>query len=119
MKKIFLAVVVLLFLTEIPFADESRDWTGASGSPDIAYRWQELDNSYACFLEYRDLQQGTGYTTFDSAVDYRSTTLDRDNRPIQKTDNEHITTAPNRTATARIPNCVGVLQATVSLVQRH
>jgi hypothetical protein len=120
MKKTFFAVtVLLLFLSEVPFADDSKDWSAAAGSPDILYRWQEFDNSYACFIEYRDQLQGPGYTSFDSAVDYRSTDLDQNNRPKPKTDNEHITTAPNRTASARIPNCVGVMQATVSLVQRQ
>jgi hypothetical protein len=120
MKKALFTIVLFLFLTAAPFADESRDWAATSGDPAIVYRWQEFDNSYACFLEYRDQQQGTGYTTFDAVVDYRSTDLDpTNNRPIPKTDNEHITTAPNRTASARIANCVGVLQATVSLVQRH
>jgi len=120
MKKTLLAVTALvLLLTGTQFADDSKDWTASSGSPDILYRWQEFDNSYACFLEFRDQQQGTGYTTFDAAVDYRSTDLDQDNRPKLKTDNQHIVTAPNRTATSRIPNCVGVIQATVTLLQRH
>jgi len=120
MKKTLLAVAgLVLLLTGTQFADDSKDWTASSGSPDILYRWQEFDNSYACFLEFRDQQQGTGYTTFDAAVDYRSTDLDQDKRPIAKTDNEHIVTAPNRTATSRIPNCVGVIQATVTLIQRH
>jgi hypothetical protein len=63
---------LVLLLSGTQFADESTDWAGTATNPEIQYRTQVYENSKACYLEFRDQQQGSGPTTFDAEVDYKS-----------------------------------------------
>jgi hypothetical protein len=113
------AVVSALFLAGTLCGQQQSDWVPASNNPDILYRDQVFDRATACYLEFRDKKQGTGYTTFDVAVDYNSTDLNSDGKPMMKTDSEHIVTAPSHAGTSRISNCSALVAARVSSVQRH
>jgi hypothetical protein len=113
------AVVSTLFLAGMLCGQQQTDWVSASNNPDILYRDQVFDRAKACYIEFRDQKQGTGYTTFDVAVDYNSTDLNSDGKPMMKTDSEHIVTTPSHTGTSRISNCSALVAARVSLVQRH
>jgi hypothetical protein len=113
------AVVVSMLLAGATVAQQKDDWVRASNNPDILYRVQIYDRMKACYMEFRDQKQGTGNTTFDAAVDYNSTDLNADGHPTLKTDSEHIVTIPNRPGSSRIPNCFSVVEARVSVVQRH
>jgi hypothetical protein len=113
------AAMFALLLVVALSGQQQSDWTSASNDPDIQYRVQAFDTSKACELEYRDRKQKTGYTTFDVNVDYKSTELDSDNHPKTKTETEHITTAPSHTGSSRISECIAVVEARVSFVQRH
>jgi hypothetical protein len=117
MRRVY-AVVPALVLTAALLGQQT-DWLPASNNPDIRYRDQVFDRAKACDLEFRDLKQGPGYTTFDAAVDYNSTDLNSDGKPILKTDGEHIVTSTTHNGSARIPNCSAVVEARVSFVQRH
>jgi hypothetical protein len=119
MRKVYAVVVSILLLAGTPLGQLQTDWIKASNNPDIQYRVQALDQMKACYLEFRDQKQGAGYTTFDAAMDYNSTDLNSDGKPVMKTDTEHIVTAPTHTGSSRIPNCVAVVDARVSFVQRH
>jgi hypothetical protein len=112
-------MVSMLLWAGALLGQQKTDWVAASNDPDIKYRVLILEQTKACDLEYRDQKQGTGYTTFDAAVDYNSTDLDPQGRAIVKTDSEHIVTAPNHAGTSRIPNCTAVVEARVSFVQRQ
>ncbi len=119
MKKAHAVVVSMLLLVAMLPSQQQSDWTGASNNPEIQYRVQVFETSQACDLEYRDRKQGTGYTTFDVNVDYKSTELGPDNHPKTKTETEHITTAPSHTGSSRISECIAVVEARVNFVQRH
>jgi hypothetical protein len=108
----------VLLLTGTLFADQRSDWTSTATNPEIQYRVQVFDNARACYLEFRDQKQGPGYTTFDAAVDYKSTDLDPDGHPTVKTDSEHIVTGRTNNGNSRISNCFAVVSVRVSLVQR-
>jgi hypothetical protein len=119
MKKLYAVVVsMLLFAGSLP-GQQWTDWINAANSPDIQYRVEVFDRAKACDLEYRDQKQGTGYTTFDVDVDYKSAELNSDKRPTTKTDSEHIVTAPSHTGSSRISDCSAIVEARVSFVQRH
>jgi hypothetical protein len=111
--------VVVLLLSGIQFADQTTDWASTLTNPEIQYRSQVFDNSQACYLEFRDQKQGSGYTTFDAAVDYKSTELAPDGKPIVKTDSEHIVTSRAQTGSSRISNCSGAVAVRLNYVQRH
>lgn len=100
---------------------QQTDWTNASNNPDIQYRSQVFDRAKACYLEFRDQKQEAGYTTFDVAVDYKSTDSNPadEDKETTKTDSEHIVTAPTHTGSSRISDCSGVVEARVSVLQRH
>lgn len=120
MSKTFGAVFLsLLVFAGALFGQTWSDWSGATKNADIKYRSQVFDNAKACYLEFRDEQQGRGNTTFDVDVDFKSTDLNANEEPIQKTDTEHIVTTPGRVGTSRISNCSAVTGARASLVQRH
>jgi hypothetical protein len=120
MTKKFCAKVAVMCLSALALSGQQQtDWMGTSNDPDIQYRVQVFEGSKACDLEYRDRKQGTGYTTFDVNVDYKSTELDSDNHPKTKTETEHIVTAPTHTGSSRISECMAVVEARVSFVQRH
>jgi hypothetical protein len=118
MRKADAAVVSMLLLAGTTLGQQQTDWIKMSNNADIQYRVQVLDQAKACYLGFRDEKQGTGYTTFDAAVDYNSTDLNPDGKPTMKTDTEHIVTAPTHTGSSRIPNCSAVVDARVSFVQR-
>lgn len=111
-------VAALLLAAGVP-AQQQTGWMSTKNDADIQYRVQVFERSRACDMEYRDQKQGTGYTTFDVNVDFKSTETTPDNTPKVKTDTEHIVTAPERTATARIFECTSVVEVRVSLVQRQ
>jgi len=113
------AVGSVLLVAGTLFGQPQTEWVRASNNSDIQYRSQAFERAKACYLEFRDLKQGTGYTTFDVDVDYISTDLNSEGKAPTKTDTEHIVTAPNRTGTSRISNCSAVITAHVSFVQRH
>jgi len=119
MRKVYAVVVSMVLSAGTLCGQQQTDWTPASNNPDIQYRVQILDRTKACYLEFRDQKQGTGYTTFDVAVEYNSTDLESDGQPTIKTDTEHIVTAPTHTGSSRISNCSAVVKARVSFVQRH
>jgi hypothetical protein len=91
-------------------------------------------NSKLCDLEFKDENQGDGYSTFDAAVDYQTTTTDSNNAPsgntpnnskapnttrITKTDTAHVVTTRNHNGVAQVPNCFGVSEVRISFVQRQ
>jgi hypothetical protein len=117
--KVYFFFVSMLLLAGILAGQQQTGWTNAANNPDIQYRVQVFDRSKACYLEYRDQKQGTGYTTFDVAVDYKSTDLNSANEAPVKTDSEHIVTAPTHAGTSRISDCSAVVEARVSFVQRR
>jgi hypothetical protein len=119
MRKVYAVVVSMLLLTGAPFGQQTTNWVRSKNNPDIQYRAQVLDQMKACYLEFRDQKQGSGYTTFDAAVDYNSPDLNSDGKPTMKTDTEHIATTPTHTGSSRISNCSAVTEARVSFVQRH
>lgn len=119
MKRELLAVTALLFLLcGTQFADQRTDWAGTSTNPEIQYRAQAYSNSKACYLEFRDQQQGSGPTTFDAEVSYRSTEVDSHGDPVTKIDRENIVTTATHNGSARISNCWGVIGIRLSFVQR-
>lgn len=120
MTKTPLAVATLvLLLSGTLFANEATNWAGTPTNPEIQYRSQVYDDAQACVLEFRDQDQGRGYTTFDAAVDYKSTEVNPEGQPITKTDRENIVTAPTHTGSSRISKCSGVIAVHVTFVQRH
>ena len=119
MSKPYAGVALVLVLAGTLASQQQTDWINAANNPDIQYRVQVFDRAKACDLEYRDQKQGTGYTTFDVNVEYKSTELNSDNQPKTKTETEHIVTAPGHTGSSRISECSAVVEARVSLVQRH
>ena len=120
MKQALCAVGVTLFLLGGNlWGQQWGNWTSASNNLNIAYRYRLLDNAKSCYLEYRDQNQGEGYTTFDAAVDYQSSNSNFDNARVTKTDSEHIVTSTNHKGSAQIPNCSGITDVRVSFVQRR
>ncbi len=119
MKKFQAAVMPLLLLPATLSAQLRTDWINTSNNPDIQYRAQVFEQSKACDLEYRDQKQGSGYTTFDVDVDYKSTDLDSAGQPRTKTDGEHIVTSPGHDGTARISGCSDIVGTRVSALRRH
>jgi hypothetical protein len=119
MKAIYAVAIAMLFLCGTLIGQQRTDWVNASNSPEIQYRSQILDQTKACYLEFRDQHQSEGYTSFDVAVDYKSTDLNSDHEAVVKTDSEHIVTASTHTGSSRISNCTGVLEARVNFVRRH
>jgi hypothetical protein len=119
MKTLYAAAAAMLLFAGTVLGQQRTEWIGASNNPDIQYRPQVFDQSKVCYLEFRDQQQGTGYTTFDVVVDYKSTESHPDKQPTMKTDSEHIVTAPAHTGSSRISDCSGVVEARVSFVRRH
>jgi hypothetical protein len=113
------AGAALLVMSVALLAQKQTDWAPTANNPDIQYRVQVFERSKACDLEYRDQKQGSGYTTFDVGVDYKSTELDSSNQPKTKSETHHIVTAPGHTASARIVECMAVVSARVSVVQRQ
>jgi len=109
----------MLLLSGTPFADESTDWAGTATNPEIQYRTQVYENSKACYLEFRDQQQGSGPTTFDAEVDYKSKVVEHPGEQVTKTDRENIVTTRAHTGSARISNCYGVTAVRLSFVQRQ
>jgi hypothetical protein len=112
------AMFMFLFAGNL-LSQQQTDWVNASNSPEIQYRPQVLDQSKACYLEFRDQHQGDGYTTFDASVDYKSTELNSEKEPVMKTDSEHIVTAPTHTGSSRISGCSGVMEVRVNFLRRH
>jgi len=119
MIKIVCAAAVSLVLSGTLFGDQQTDWFATSTNPEIQYRFQVFDNSKACYVEFRDQQQGSGPTTFDVAVDYTTADLNANKEAPTKTDTEHIVTTPTHAGSSRISNCSGVVAARASYVQRH
>lgn len=109
----------MLLLSGTQFADEYTDWAGTATNPEIQFRTQVYENSKACYLEFRDQQQGSGPTTFDAAVDYKSKDPQRNDELVDKTDRENIVTTRAHTGSARISNCYGVMAVRLSFVQRQ
>jgi hypothetical protein len=118
-KKLYAGAGLVLLLAGGLSAQQQTGWMNAANNADIQYRVQVFERSKACDMEYRDQKQGSGYTTFDINVNYKSTEMTSDNQPKVKTDTEHIVTAPEHTGTARIFQCSTVVEARVSFVQRH
>lgn len=118
MKALRSVGLFLILFTGILRGEVWSDWTSTATNPELVYRSQVSSNMRNCYLEFRDKNQGKGNTTFDVAVDYRSTVQDANGDLIMKTDTEHIVTTPTRTGTARIPDCLGVSEVRASFVQR-
>ena len=119
MTKQFLTLSAFILLVGgTLFADEYTDWAGTATNPEIQFRTQVYASSEACFLEFKDLQQGSGPTTFDAEVDYKSKDPDR-NEQVNKTDRENIVTTSGHNGNSRIGNCFGVIQIRLSVVERH
>jgi len=118
MKAVRNVVLTLIFLSGMLSGQAWSDWTSTSTYPELQYRSQALPNMRSCYLEFRDKNQGKGNTTFDVAVDYRSTALKENGDPSMKTDSEHIVTTHTHVGTARIPECLGVSEVRASFVQR-
>lgn len=118
-KRFCTAAVCLILLAGSLVGQQWTDWSPTSDSSGIQFRSQAFANAKACYIEFKDPQQGRGNTTFDAAVDYRSLDLNADNEPIAKTETEHIVVPPSRNGSARISNCSSVTDARVSLIQRH
>jgi hypothetical protein len=118
-RALYTMVAVICLLSGAFSAQQQTGWMSSKNNPDIQYRVQVFERSRACDMEYRDQKQGTGYTTFDVNVDFKSTEVTSDNQPKVKTDTEHIVTAPEHTGTARIFECTSVVEVRVSLVQRQ
>ncbi len=119
MKTLYAVVGCALLLAGTLIGQVWTEWKHASNNPDIQYRSQAFDESKACYLEFRDQQQGPGYTTFDAAADYKSTDLNAEKEPVVKTDTEHIVIAATHNGGSRISDCTGVVEIRVSFVQRH
>ena len=119
MRKFHALLAPLLLLPAALPAQRQTDWLNTANNADIQYRVQVFDQSKACDLEYRDQKQGSGYTTFDVDVDYKSTKLDSANQAPTQTDGEHIVTAPGHNGTARISECSAIVEARVSALRRH
>ena len=116
-KELFALAALLLLLCGTQFADERTDWAGTATNPEIEYRTQVYENSQACYLEFRDQQQGSGPTTFDAEVNYKSKDPERREEVI-KIDRENIVTTPTHTGSSRISNCFGIMAVRLSSVQR-
>lgn len=119
MRTVFAVVFTLFWAAALLGQDKQTDWIAASNNADVQYRVQVFSHAKACYLEFRDQKQGKGSTTFDVVVTYNSTDLTPDNKPIKKTENEHIVTVPTHTGTSRIPSCMAVVDATVDYLARH
>lgn len=117
-KELLIVSAVMFLLCGTQFADQRTDWANTATNPEIQYRTQVYSNSQACYLEFRDQQQGSGPTTFDAEVSYRSTELDKQGEPINKVDRENIVTTPTHLGSSRIANCTLVIGARLSFVQR-
>jgi hypothetical protein len=109
---------IVFLLSGALWAQQWRDWTGASNNYTILYRYRVL-NGKACDMEFKDENQGDSYTTFDAAVDYQSSASQYDNTRVLKTNNVHVVTALNHNGVAQVPNCFGVSEVRVSFVQRR
>jgi len=119
MKTIYAVAVQLLLCIATLLGQQRTDWINTSTDPTIQYRPQVFDQSKACYVEFRDQQQGPGPTTFDVAVDYKSLDLSPDKQPATKTDSEHIVTTATHTGSSRIPDCSRIVGARATFVQRH
>jgi len=139
MKQALCAVGVTAFLLAgNMWGQQWGDWVGAANNYAIAYRYRMLNSGKSCDLEYKDTNQGNGYTTFDAAVDYTTTTSDSNYAPpnngpnsgppnprtpnttrVTKTDGEHIVTTTTHNGGAQIPNCLGITEVRVSFIQRQ
>jgi hypothetical protein len=121
MMKFSAIFLLMLFLAGLGFAQKQTDWMNASNSPEIQYRVQLFDDAKTCYLDFRDKKQGKGYTTFDAAVDYKWMDPQSDTQQSMKnkTENEHIVTAPTQTGSARISECSGIAEIKVNYIQRH
>ncbi|MGO9124540.1 MAG: hypothetical protein ACLP6G_06580 [Terriglobales bacterium] len=120
MRQALCAVGVMVFLLSgNMWGQQWGNWIAASNNFNIAYRFRLLKNGKSCDLEFKDQNQGDGYTTFDAAVDYQTPTSKFDNTMITKTDSEHIVTATKHNGNAQIPNCFGITEARVSFILRH
>jgi hypothetical protein len=134
MKHTLYAVgMAVVLLSGNMWGQQWRDWTGASNNYTILYHYRVL-NSKLCDLEFKDENQGDGYSTFDAAVDYDTTTTDSNNAPsgstppnnkapnttrITKTNSVHVVTTRNHNGVAQVPNCLGVSEVRISFVQRQ
>jgi hypothetical protein len=116
------------------------DWASTANNVNIAYHFRLWENSKSCDIEFKDQNQGDGYTTFDAAVDYQTISDSNSTAPgppsnnappnsnnkkapnnnrVTKTDNLHIVTAMNHNGPAQISNCLGITEVRVSFIQRH
>jgi hypothetical protein len=119
MRALRSAILSIILLTEILSGQVWSDWRSTSTNPELEFRSQVLPNMGHCYLEFRDKNQRKGNTTFDAAVDYKSTAVKENGEPITKSDTEHIVTTPAQVGTARITECLGVSEVHASVVQRH
>jgi len=140
MKQVLCAVGMTVFLLSGNlWGQQWGDWGGAANNSTIGYRYRVLNNRKTCDLEFKDQNQRNGYTTFDAAVDYQTTTDTNstapnsgnpDNTPpsnnrapnntrVMKTDGEHIVTTTTHNGSAQIPNCFVVNEVRVSFIQRQ
>lgn len=120
--------VTILLVSGSLWGQQWRDWTGASNNYTILYRYRVL-NGKACDMEFKDENQGDGYTTFDASVDYQtSTSAPHSNDPhnpapdtstVTKTNSVHVVTAINHNGVAQVSNCYGIGEVRVSFVQRQ
>jgi hypothetical protein len=118
-KTIRVLAMQILFSAGALVAQPQSDWTSTLNEPDIQYRSQVFDASKACYVEFRDQQQGNGPTTFDAAVDYTSSDSSPDKQPAVKTDSEHIVTTASHFGSSRISNCSGIVAARITFVRRQ
>jgi len=119
-KNLSCCFLLVLALTGSMLGQSWSEWGSTKNVPEIKYRVQVLENAQACYLEFRDDQQGKGSTTFDVNVDYRPVDVDSNKTPPPpKTETEHLVTTPGRAATARISDCSAVTEARASYIQRH
>jgi hypothetical protein len=142
-KRALWAVGVTAFLLSgSMWAQQWVDWAGTSNNYIIVYRYRLLNNGKTCDLEFKDENQGDGYTKFDAAVDYQTTSESNSTAPTapydatgpnnsnnnnhapsnnrtKKTETEHIVTTRDHNGGAQIPNCFGITEIRVTFVQRQ
>ncbi len=120
MKQALWAVGLTVFLLNgTMWAQPWSDWTSAENNVNIIYHFRLWDSSKSCELEFKDQNQGDGYTTFDAAVDYQTPTSKDDNTRITRTETEHPVTAANHNGGAQIQNCYAITEVRVSFIRRH
>ena len=110
---------LLLLLSGTQFADDKTDWVPTSTNPEIQYRTQVYENTEACYLEFRDQEQGPRSTTFDAEVDFKTRDREHNGEQVIKTDRENIVTTPTHPGSSRISNCLGITGVRLSFVQRN